>query len=299
MYLGRSNILVAILISLIIAISGCTMPQFFPSEKPETTPAGTQGLRIESFGPDVEFPIPNQDVYIEVVVKNVGDAVATDIKGTPYLLAWEDYKGEKSCATNLNPPNPEINREGEECSIKWKVTTPSDIKEPQTYNAGVSISYKYETKTLITVYALSETEYVKKREAGEQIPTVKSIVNSDAPIHVEARMQDVLKLGGDKEIPITLIFKNVGNGNVKYENYRYKLDDVSAEVKGLGITLDDSDCDEVFMRGGKEGSCQVTLDLSAYGPPTYNELKIPIEVTTKYTYTITTETKITVHPTLE
>ena len=285
-----------ILIFLIIAISGCTIP-FYQTEEPKTV-AGNEGLRIESFGPDVEFPVPNQPINIEVIVKNVGDAVAKNVKASPYLLAWSDYTGEKTCASSLNPPNPEINREGEECKVKWSVTTPSDVKEPQTYDVGVSVTYEYETNTLITVYALSEERYVKKREAGEPIEMVKSIVNSDAPIHVEARMQNVLKLGS-KDIPITLIFKNVGNGNVKYENYRYKLDSVSAKVKGLGINLDTSDCTTVFMRGGREGSCQIKLDLSSYGPPTYHELKIPIEVITTYTYTINAETKMTVHPTLE
>jgi len=293
----KKDVLLIVLVALIVGISGCTIP-FLPSEEPKTAIAGTEGLRIEYFGADVEFPVPNQPINIEAVVKNVGDAVATDVTGTPYLLAWSEYTGEKTCAASLNPPNPEINREGEECKIKWEVTTPADVKEPQTYDAGVSITYKYETRTLITVYALSKDRYVKKREAGEAIPTIKSIVNSDAPIHVEARMQDVLKLGS-KDIPITLIFRNVGTGNVKYENYRYQLDKVSAKVKGLDITLDASDCDTVYMRGGREGSCQLLLDLSSYGPPTYHELKIPIEITTEYTYTITAETKITVHPTLE
>ena len=35
-------------------------------------------------------------------------------------------------------------------------------------------------------------ELLKKREAGEPIPTIKSIVNSNAPIHVEARMQNMI-----------------------------------------------------------------------------------------------------------
>ena len=150
----------AVILMAIVGVSGCTIP-FYQPEEPKTV-AGNEGLRIESFGPDVEFPVPNQSINIEVIVKNVGDAVAKNVKASPYLLAWSDYTGEKTCASSLNPPNPEINREGEECKVKWSVTTPSNIKEPQTYDVGVSVTYEYETNTLITVYALSEERYVKK-----------------------------------------------------------------------------------------------------------------------------------------
>jgi len=289
-----NKISVVFLMGLVIVMSGCTTP-WGSGEKEPTMAAGTQGVVIEYFGPDVEYPVPDQNIDIKVRVKNVGGAEATEVKGTPYLLAWSNYTGTKECSsTKLEQPNIEMGKEGEECTVKWSLKTPKDITETQTYDAGVHIIYKYKTTTLATVYAFSDSEYVKLKERGETIPTVKDIKNSNAPIHVEIRMQNVLRTG-NKDIPITLIFRNVGNGNVKYEDYRYKLDKVSAEIKGLGIDITTTDCDTVYMKGGKEGSCTASLDLSSV---TNDELKIPIKITTEYTYTTSAETKITVHPKL-
>lgn len=288
-----NKISVVFLIGLVIAMSGCTTP--WESGKEPAMAAGTQGVMIEYFGSDVEYPVPDQSINIEARVKNIGSANATDVNGKPYLLAWSEYTGTKNCSsTELKQPNPEMGREGEECTVKWSLKTPKDITETQTYDAGVHITYGYETTTLTTVYAFSDSEYVKLKERGETIPTVKDIKNSNAPIHVEVRMQNVLKTG-NKDIPITLIFRNVGDGNVNYDDYRYKLDSVSAKIKGLSINIATTDCDTVYMKGGKEGSCTATLDLSTV---TDNELKIPIEITTKYKYTTSAETKITVHPKL-
>jgi hypothetical protein len=299
----KKEFLTVILVGLVIAISGCTMPQFFPSEKPETTPAGTQGLRIESFGPDLDFLVTNQPFSIEAVIKNVGGATAKNIKGTPYLLAWKDYKGEKSCAASLNPPNPELNREGGTCTLKWSVKSPeANILEPETYRAGVRVSYDYSTITTANIYAISDKRRIALAERGEPIPKVKLVQNSNAPVHVDVKVEDVIIIpsSGTRNVPVTLVVKNVGNGNVKYDEstYHYVVTRVDPEVNIAGVSIsDDSDCtDGVYLRGGEEGSCSFTLSVSS---TTQDEIIIPIKITTDYTYEITKEAVITLNPRLE
>ncbi|MCK4730606.1 MAG: hypothetical protein KAT28_04770 [Candidatus Aenigmarchaeota archaeon] len=276
-----NKISVVFLMGLVIAMSGCTTDGGGES----AIAAGTQGVMIEYFGPDVEYPVSGQDITLETRLRNIGGAEASNIESTIYLLSWATTNKQNACTSGLRPPNAEIGRDGEECKVTDDTTAP-EVTETQTYDVGVHIDYDYTTTTVATVYAFSENEYVKKMEANQNIPKVKSLKNSNAPIHVDVRAQNVLKTGST--VPITLIFKNVGGGNVKYEDQHYLID--SATITAGSNT---QTCSDIRMKGGREGSCTVQVAI-----PAGEEVKLPIEVTTSYTYVTSAETKIVVHPKL-
>ena len=300
----NKEILALLLVSLVVLVSGCTMPFGGGGEK-QTATAGTQGLIIEYFGPDLEYVVSNQQLAIEARVKNIGDSKATNIKGKPYLLAWDGYSGERDCSVSeLEPPNPEINREGGSCTVKWNnVNSPSEkIVEPEIYQAGVKISYDYTTTTTAKIYAISDKRRIALMERGEPLPTVKNIQNSNAPIHVEVRVEDVIIIpsSGSRDVPVTLVIKNVGNGNVRYDTntYHYVVDKVTPSVEAAGVSIvDASDCEDgVYLRGGKEGTCDFKLRVTSSAS---DEIVMSIKVTTEYNYEITRETTIAVNPRLE
>ncbi len=285
----KNEILAVLLMTLVVLVSGCTMPDFLGGGGETPVATGTQGLAITYFGPDVEFPTPGQSIYIEARVKNVGEVEATNIGGDLYLTTWSSSK-ESSC-TKLKPPNPEIGRDGEECILKWKVTTPTGITRKETYDIGAHITYGHSTKTVATVYAFSEGEYIKRMEAGQTIPTVKEIKNSNAPIHVDVRIQNVLKTGSSN-VPVTLIFRNVGGGNVKFDSIKryYIIDKATAKINEVTV----GSCSNIHLRGGREGSCSININV-----PAGKELKLPIEIKTEYIYETSGITKVTVNPMLE
>ena len=283
----NKEILGVLLVSIIVLISGCTMPFGGGGEK-QTTMAGTQGLTILYFGPDVEYPVSGQSINLEARIKNVGDAVAKNVEGEIYLLSWGSTSIAKGA--DLNPPDPEVGREGEEDRLTWRVKAPN-VTKTQTYDAGVHVRYDYTTTTVATIYAFSRTEYRKRMERREPIPKVKNIVNSNSPVHVDVRIQNILKTGST-DVPITLVFKNVGGGNVEYNAHTKHYIIKRATVK-IGDTT--KECSNITMKGGREGYCTVRVDV----PSTSDEVKLPIEITTSYQYEISAETKISVHPEFE
>jgi hypothetical protein len=282
----KKEFLAAVLIGLVVAISGCTI---WPTPTPQqAVTAGTQGLKITYFGPDVEYPVPGQEIYLEAKVENIGDMKATNVNGELYLTTW-DSTIEDNC-DELRPPNPELGKEGETCTIKWKVTTPKQIERTETYDIGAHITYKYTTKTTATVYAFSESEYIKMMEAGEEIPKLKNIKNSNGPVHVDVRVQNVLKTGSTASI--TLDFNNVGGGNVEYDGDKHYYVINKATVKINDV--EKASCENIHLKGGDQGSCTVNIDI-----PSGDQLKLPIEILTEYTYEISADTKVAVHPLLE
>lgn len=279
----KKDFLALSLICLVVMLSGCI------NEETSTTMAGTSGVMIESFGLDLEHPFPGQTVNLEARVRNIGDAQATNIQGELYLLGW--VSSSSSTCGNLDQPNEEIGREGQECTLSWTVTTPTNIEQTQTYDVGAHIYYGYKTKTVTEIYAFSEAEFAKRMESGETITTlstVKNTQNSDAPIHVNVRVQNVLKTGSSN-VPITLEFTNVGGGNVRYDSSSHYFVIDSATVRINSQTV--GSCSNIHLKGGRTGTCSVNINV-----PSGDELKLPIEVDTFYTYETSAETKIVVYP---
>ncbi|MCK4429025.1 MAG: hypothetical protein KAU95_01515, partial [Candidatus Aenigmarchaeota archaeon] len=106
----KKEILALFLVSLVVLISGCTLPW---ESGGDVLTAGTQGLAIKYFGPDVEHPFPGQTINIEARVQNVGVTDAKSISGKLYLITWPSTL--QSTCTNLKPPNADMGRDGEEC----------------------------------------------------------------------------------------------------------------------------------------------------------------------------------------
>ena len=283
----KKEFLAVMLIGLVVAVSGCTIP-IGQGEEPKTSMAGTQGLRITYFGPDVQYPVSGQSITLEATVKNVGGSTAENIQGKLYLLGWADTSTQTG--GSLRAPDEEIGREGEETTLRWTQSAPN-VTSTQTYDAGVHIQYDYTTNTVATVYAFSREEYRKRMERGESIPKVQNVVNSDAPVHVDVRVQNILRTGST-DVPITLMFNNVGGGNLEYNNSKkqYIIRKATVEVGNTTKT-----CPGITMRGGSTGSCTIKVDI----PGGRDEVKLPIEITTEYTYEVSQETKITVHPEFE
>ena len=290
----------AVILIAIVAISGCTIP-FYQTEEPKTV-AGNEGLRIESFEPDIDYLVSNQTFSMKLIVKNVGDSVASNIKASPYLLTWSGYNRTESCPSSLNPPNPELNVEGERCTLEWSVRAPEDVAKTETYDVGVKVGYNYTTITTAKIYAISAKRRIALAEKGEPLPKVGEIQNSNAPIHADVKLDNVIIIptSGSKNVSVIIEINNVGDGNVKYDQstLHYVVDSVTPEVNVSGVSIvNDIDCtDGVYLRGGEKGSCSFILKIDN---STQDEIIIPLKIESKYRYEIKHVSAITVHPRLE
>ncbi|MBN2094650.1 MAG: hypothetical protein JW727_01250 [Candidatus Aenigmarchaeota archaeon] len=285
---------------LVVATSGCTS---FGGSNNEPITYGS-GLSIIDFGSGYDYVSSGDTIDIVLKVQNLGDTTIENVVAKPYRLSWVGYSSEQRCnQPQLYPPNEELNRIGDPCTITWKNVRVPEIGETETYTAGVRIYYDYATITTAKVYALTEDAYKGMRERGVMPDTAKTISNSRAPIVVDVLMDNVFIVGGSNDkIPVTLKFTNIDNGYPQGDTSdprEFTIDSVKVESLGQNLvgSVDTSECRNARLRGGKTGDCIVKIS-----PPHLSsgqDVELTLKITTSYTYVLEKEEPILVHQSLD
>jgi len=291
----KGELLAGVLLLMLVFFSGCTLP----GQTTQTTTVAGQGLTIEDFGAGHNYVYGGDTTEtIEVKVRNNGDQDIQTVTATPYLLAWPNYSGDKTCATALLKPNAELNRLGSPCTMKWTVTVPSVTKQ-ETFKAGVRVKYLYTTTTTAKVYALTSGMYAGLMERGTDVRSIQDQVYGSGPIQVDVLVDNVLIYGsGNNQLPVTIKFTNIGQGYPAGTGDRdFSITSVSVDASSAvtQISADTTQCNNVRMRQGLTGDCVMTLNVGSYSG---QELEVPIKVTAHYTYVAEQETSIVVNPSL-
>jgi len=296
----QAKIFVLPLALMIIFFSGCTLP----GQQTTSTVTG-QSLTIESFAPEYNYVAGGDDLDIVLKVRNTGGRDINGVRAEPYLLAWSGYTGTETCTTTpLYKPNPEINRLGSPCTLKWQNVQVPEVSKEETFQVGTKVEYDYATEATATVYALTANMYNGYMERGEDVRSVKTVDSGTGPILIDVKVDDVLIYGsGNNNLPVTLVFTNTGGSTGKGypkgstdREFEIESVDVSADSASGISTVDTSDCQNVRMRGGTTGDC--TIQLSVGSGTTSSELIVHLKITAEYTYVEPVETYITVHPSL-
>lgn len=301
---------VVILLSLIILLSGCTMP--WDGEEPITTgitQSATDGVIIESFSARDPYLISGAETKISMVVKNVGGALATNIELEPPSV--EGLKYSKEDCLDLNPPIPDKNKVGDTCTKEWDFEAPIYSRKVVYSREGFlgKVTYDYSTsaKVTIPVYT-SDRLNVLKREGKEPKGTPPTD-NSYAPIHLsyagpaylEAETYDGHR---SKTYELTINFRNVGNGEVQTKGderqYLTSIDfEYPKEIENY-ISIDKGNC-----RGDKlklmrdNGNCNFEIeieDTDKIRELPGKELILNLEIIANYTYIEEKSSTLTINP---
>jgi len=303
----NKEILALLLVSLVVLVSGCTMPFGGGGEEQATPGPGTKGVVIESFTSDIDYIVGDgtQKIDLKLTARNIGSEIAKDIKVRGQRLSWSGFLTEKDCATELEPPNPEINKEGQICVVTWEDLTVPEVKKVQDYTATAILSYDYKTTATSNAYVIKNWKLQAMKEAGETIPRTEPTVNSDAPVQLEFRFSEdplIAKEDGNRTVAGTLIIRKVGTGNLEYDKTarRYKIDSIKIEDPSIsGITIDSGTCSGVVnMRGDREGECNFKVNIDGSKLPS-DIVKVPLKAIANYTFVVGKDLILTVHPKLE
>lgn len=282
----------------LVLFSGCTNP--FGQQNVDTGIG--EALSID-FRPSYNYIVGGQKTGFEVVVRNVGDREVTHVEARPYLLPWNGFSTDKSCGQNtLYPPNEELGRLGDPCTMRWDSVTVPEVTSKQTFNAGVKVYYGYTSESTVKVYALTEDMYANYRERGVDVRSIATIEYSKGPIEIQVLADSVLIYGaGGGTVPVTIKFNNLGwpkgypqpSGASERD---FLIESVKIVPDGSGITVADaSQCHDVRLRGGQTGECVLKLNVRS---SSQREIQTNFKITAEYTYVQTVEIPIEVSPSL-
>lgn len=248
----REIILALILISIIL-ISGCVKK----SDESNKEIILKDGLKILKFAPDNDVVDSNQNLFIEITLKNLGESKARDVKVKLYNPpfgdcpgCWEILSNTPSCGLLSNqwiclsdflPPDPVTEYDGDEKTGTWTLKAPS---LPPNRNLDVKffarIHYKYET------IATTQLELINRREIGSNkiSSSVIELDNSGGPVAFKSEIKTpVLVSDNQNSINFCLTAENTGKGKVydPEKGIDYSQEDlgklkIRVTFEGLGIT---------------------------------------------------------------
>lgn len=185
----KKEILALLLVSLVVLVSGCTMP-WESREEPVTTgitQSATDGVIIESFGVRDPYLMSGADTIFSVRVRNVGGAVAK-IESINHPFIEGTFTSDNNCdGETLNPPIPDKKKEGDICEATWKYTAP-DVLTEQNYKGNefkATVKYNYTTKSKFVIPIYSQSKLNVLRREGNLPVGTPSTENSGAPIHFQ------------------------------------------------------------------------------------------------------------------
>lgn len=303
----KNGILALLLVSLVILVSGCTMP-WDSEEEPVTPGAGTKGVIIQGFTPDIDYIVGDgeQEINLKLTARNVGSETAKNVRVRGQRLSWPGFlTGEETCSEELEPPNPAINKEGQICNVNWVNIQIPEVKKDQTYIATAILNYDYTTTATSNTYVIKNWKLQAMKEAGEPIPRTELTVNSDSPIKLEFKLSEdplIAKEDGIRTVEGTLMISKVGTGNLEYDktSRRYTIKEImlsESDMPGIEI-VEDTCTGKVNMRGDREGECNFKIRITGSELPS-DIVKIPLEAVAEYTFVVGKDLSLTVHPKLE
>ena len=303
---------VVILLSLIIFLSGCTMP-WESGEEPVTTgitQSPTEGVIIESFGVKDPLLIGGAETKISMIVRNVGGALATNIELEPPSV--EDLKHSKEYCLDLNPPFPNKKELGDTCTKEWDFEAPIYSKKVVYSREGFlgRVTYDYSTNAKVTIpIYTSDRLNVLKREGKEPKGTPPT-KNSYAPIHLDYAGPAYLEAetydnGRTKTYELTINFRNVGEGKIESDDYnsRQYLKTINFEYPSElenYISIYKGNCEgEKLKLNRYEGNCNFEIkieDADKIKELPNKELILNLKIIADYTYIEEKSSTLTINP---
>ncbi len=213
------------LIILAVVVSGCV-------QSPNNTtgnPTQSNALSIAGFNINPATTQSNQDVYLEVNVKNIGDQNAKDTKIRIYnppfgqcVECWKIRNNNPSCSTlgnqwaclgDLHPKDVSAGIEGEEKTAYWNMRAP-------VVPSGSEMAYDFYARAYYGYETIATTQLVLINRAEENSNEKKppKTQNSKGPIRffVTTKSPIVVSSGQDM-IRFCIKAKNIGKGTVYAE----------------------------------------------------------------------------------
>ncbi len=301
----RREILALLLVSLVVLVSGCTLP-WESKEQPTTTEitqSATGGVVIESFGVRDPYMMGSAETIFSVRVRNIGGAVA-EIESIHAPFIEGNLTPTANCdGNNLTPPIPDKKKEGDVCEATWNYTAPDVLTEQnyrgEEFKATVKYNYTTKSKFIIPIYSKSKLNVL--RRDGNLPSGTPSTENSGAPIHFKYDGPAFFeaKKPSDPYTGIKLKVLNVGGGMPDTDEFGRKSipsTEINSNINSKYAEILSKDC------GNK-----ITLDYGhcTFGIKTNNtgieklpnkEISLVVTVEADYSYVVDKSSSLTIRP---
>ena len=222
---------VAVSLVAVVTVSGCTVPAGGNNE------AG--GVKVLSFGPDIEKVYPGEIVKFRVRFQNTGSVKAENVfaellgldqdwyndgfvEGGPWTKGGEKLPDQDECKyTSSNkmvllPKSGVFGTGGEIGACSWTYKAPKNVQRDfaSVYPVTARVFYSYRSEVVKIIPALSREEFLMYRNRGERIPLgEKSRTVSPVILDIEAETPVRLLEDGERvEFPVTIRINNAGGG---------------------------------------------------------------------------------------
>jgi len=205
---GSEKILAVFIISVVVAVSGCIGTN-------QITVSSTDGIMVTEFTTDYDRYSSKEPISVSVEIENVGGTTARNTIVEILGVTWTNVN---PCGPwDLRPPDltvsPPLRGDVKACNriISPFTQLPEGVEFPIQLIARTT--YDYKSNGAIQVYVFSREFYTYSIRENKPIPTSYNVSNSRGPIHIDldTRLPLIVSSPGD-EIPVNVIFKNVGSG---------------------------------------------------------------------------------------
>ena len=235
----KTFFLAAIVLSVVIAASGCLNP-------PPKQAAGP-GLTITNFISDTQEIDANEETNVEVDFDNIGDEVARDVQGelirkgafevTPLGPVDEGNANLQKLSADLEPP---ITDTPSGDAFLWQIKAPA-VTQQRTEQVQARVFYKYKTQGFGTIHFVPRDIIREKGESSFQLgpsssagPLEINVVATQPVILREEKPQNV-------SLRVTIDILNLVDGRVDSDaitppgSCTKALDCIdSVEIQGFG-----------------------------------------------------------------
>ncbi len=309
-------LVVAVVLSLTVFSSGCI------GEKNKTpTIMSTDGVIIKQFYTDYDTYESTEKIPLYLEVENVGGTTAENVKVDILGASWTSNacpgeSGTASCpqplATELPPPDKTTGEKGGRVVKSWKIDPFSDLPEGVDYTGELTarVLYDYKSNGEVDIYVINKKYYRTLKTQGKTLPTIKSMKNSDGPIHLSIDtaglpiiVDDSVTSSNPKEFQIRLYIKNVGSGlPIKKKGSDGEEGKITVNIRAFGkvgnsdVNLVSCEGENKFTKNGdwlsgdvilrRGGSALVICTIKLESHP---ELYTPISIIMKTDYRYFTE----------
>ena len=200
-----------------IALAGCIkMPG---EERGRFVTAGTSGVIIKSFSPDMPTVEGGMDVTFTLLVKNVGERKAENVRAVIFGLS-DEWKPQRMDVTSISPStlngaDPALGFEGDDGILDFTTKAPAGKSVDTPYQATARVMYKYSTISE-NLIRLCTAEYLRSiSPPGQPLPRDFGILQSRSsagPLRVNVKTKLPVIPPGTKRVSVQFEVQNVGGG---------------------------------------------------------------------------------------
>lgn len=299
----KKEFLTVILIGLVVIVSGCTLPGGTDEEQPtqKVIQSSSDGVIIESFGPRDPLLMSGETTDFDVIVRNVGGEKAKNVTiYAPYIRGLAG--GSKNC-TDLAPPIPEKNKEGEICKASWTYTAPS-VMSTKTYTPDelkIYVEFNYTTKAHFSIPLYTTNKVNELRREGK-LPTATPITsNTYGPIKFRYEgppYLEVTKTTGTQEFDdLKLMVENVGGGGPPADEYGKKKIPSINMTSGVDFINITGDCtSENITLDYRYCTFKVNVSASKIHSIPTRGIDLIIYINSSYNYIVSKGASLTIEP---